>query len=108
MSTIDTIARIKRLSKERDYCLAMLEMWAKVEQQGVDPEAVASFGFDEKLLSGKDRDRHKRVSTLSPFVRRLPTGGYVLLFYNYVRLKDGTVHPLDPMVQAPRQDEIDL
>lgn len=32
----DVIARIRRNERERAYCLAVLDLWAKVQEQGID------------------------------------------------------------------------
>ena len=32
----DVIARIRRNERERDYCLAVLDLWAQVQEQGIE------------------------------------------------------------------------
>ncbi len=103
----DVLKRIKRNTQSRDYCLAVLDLWAHVQEQGIEIEAVESFGFDEKFLSAADKQKaHKHwLRTQSNlFVTRLPNGRHRLNVYNYVRLKDGSVVTLSPVLDAPPDD----
>ena len=49
----DVIDRIRRNERERDYCLAVLDLWAQVQEQGIEIGRVASFGFDSRVLTEK-------------------------------------------------------
>lgn len=101
----DVLARIERNSRERDYCLAVLRLWAEAQAQGVEPETVVAFGFDPKLLTGNDKRAYYRPGGRpgGPFVERRRNGSYRTLMHNYVRLTDGSVRPLNPMLKAVRQ-----
>lgn len=104
-TALEVIERIRHKSRERDYCLAVLELWAQVQAQGIDPEAVDAFGFDSKLLTGKDKRAYQQSSLPGggpggQFMERRRNGSYRMLLYNYVRLKDGTTQSLNPMLKA--------
>lgn len=106
MSATKIIDRMKAREQERAYLLAVLDLWAQTQAQGFDPETVQSFGFDPKLLSGKDaRAYHQPAWTPNPFYQRRKDGSIRTLIHNYVRLKDGTIQPLNPMLKAVRHFE---
>ncbi|MEN6367717.1 MAG: hypothetical protein ABFC88_12975 [Thermoguttaceae bacterium] len=101
----DILESINKKSRECDYLLAVLDLWAQVEAQGIAPETVASFGFDPKLLEGKDaRDyRNCRDRFVNP--HRQPDNTYRTYYHNFVRLNDGSIQPLDPILKAVRRTE---
>jgi len=105
-TALDVLDRIERNIRERDYCLAVLRLWAEAQAQGFDPETVEAFGFDPKLLTGKDKRAYYSSpfpgSVGGPFVQRRKNGSYRTLMHNYIRLKDGTIKPLNPMLKAVR------
>jgi hypothetical protein len=101
----DVIARIRRNQKERDFCLAVLDLWARVQEQGIEVGRVASFGFDSRALTEKQKwDFHRRRSY---YIETLPSGEKRLRFYNYVRHHDGGMTRLDPMLEAVYEDEFE-
>ena len=94
----NVLARLRQRYRERDYCLAVLDLWAGVKMQGIESETVECFGFDEKLLTRWEwltRDR---------FLERLPTGKLRPVYHNYVRLHDDTIVPLNPRLRAVYED----
>ena len=94
----DVIARIRRLEREREFCLAALDLWAQVQAQGIEISRVASFGFDSRALTpAQERDFRQHQDK---YIQTLPNGGKRLLFYNYVKHHDGGVTRLDPMLKA--------
>jgi hypothetical protein len=99
----DVIDRIRRNDREREYCLAVLDLWAQVQEQGIEIERVASFGFDRSILTeGQKRvwRFHQSRRSDDPYVEKRPNGGYRLKVYNYVRHHDGGITRLDPMLEA--------
>ena len=99
----DVIDRIRRNDREREYCLAVLDLWAQVQEQGIEIERVASFGFDRSILTEKET-RARRGACLGgrpdPYTETLPSGKIRLRVYNYVRHHDGGITRLDPMLKA--------
>ena len=94
----DVIARIRRNERERAYCLAVLDLWAQVQEQGIEISRVASFGFDSRILTDPQKRRfHQRMGE---YIETLPSGKHRPLAYNYVRHHDGGVTRLDPMLKA--------
>ena len=96
------LARIKARREEQDRLYRILDLWTEVQAQGIGPGEVDSFGFDPKLLP-PTLARHRQCEIArgrDPCVERLSNGGYKVLIYNYVRLKDGGVRPLNPAVRA--------
>lgn len=106
-----------RIKAKRDECsklYAQLEMWAKVKMQGISPDDVVSFGFDPKLLTVHELRlarsaaiRHARhfipsnplnfpTTKVDGIERAKP------LLYNYVNLKSGERHELNPRIAAPQ------
>ena len=111
-SALDVMARIKRNSREREFCLAILDLWANVQAQGILIESVDKFGYDPKLLTraGKVQVMKARLlrrdgSNPDPFVEQLPNGARRVKVYNYVRHFDGTTTQLEPMLTAVYEDE---
>jgi hypothetical protein len=98
----DVIARIRRNVRERDYCLAVLDLWAQVQEQGIDISRVASFGFDSRALTAQEDRRFRR--DFHAYIETLPSGKKRPLVYNYVRHHDGGITRLDPMLQAVYED----
>ena len=47
----ETLARIKARRNEQARLYRILDLWAAVQAQGIEPEEVQSFGFDPKLLT---------------------------------------------------------
>jgi hypothetical protein len=93
----DLIAHIRQLQRERDYCLAVLDLWAQVQEQGIDVGSAASFGFDSSLLSPSEaRLFHNRMHE---YIETLRSGKRRPLVYNFIR-RDGVVTRLNPMLKA--------
>jgi hypothetical protein len=104
----DVMDRIKRNNCERSYCLAVLDLWANVQTQGIAIESVDKFGFDPGLLSKADKakmDKARIIRQADPFVEHLPNGGHRLKVYNYIRHHNGSITQLEPMLKAPYRDE---
>ncbi len=112
------IERNKERAKEMASCYEQLDMWEAVKEQGIDPETVQGFGFDEGFLTSAQKFEYKRAAIRGqpdpvtgrrePFGtvhlylgEKLPNGHYKCVVYNYVRYKDGMRSILDPMVKAP-------
>lgn len=91
--------RITRHSEERDELIAMLRMWNKVSEQGIEPEDVARFALLPEFMNRKQiRDFQclKYAKGGRPVDGRChPTHA------NAVRMKDGTTIKLDPWVELP-------
>jgi hypothetical protein len=98
----DVIARIRRNQRDRDYCLAVLDLWAQVQEQGIEIGQVESFGFDTRILSPSEERLFRR--DFGAYVETLPSGQKRPCFYNYVRRCDGSATPLDPMLKAVYED----
>jgi len=100
--TEETLARIKARREEQARLYQILDLWAAVQAQGVEPEEVESFGFNPKLLSPTlERERRQAmVRGHDPYVERLPTGQHRPLIFNYVRLKAGGSRTLHPVLEA--------
>jgi hypothetical protein len=98
----DVIARIRRNEKERAFCLAALDLWAQVQEQGIEISRVASFGFDSRILTEKQKQDFRRHQ--GNYIQTLLSGGKRLLVYNYVKHHDGGITRLDPMLKAVHAD----
>ena len=96
----DVIARIRRNERERAFCLAVLDLWAQVQAQGIDIKRVQSFGFDSRALTPKQRAERFRRPGADPYIETLVSGKKRLRVYNYVRHHDGGMTRLDPMLAA--------
>ena len=59
-TALDVMARIKRNSREREFCLAVLDLWANVQAQGIEIESVDKFGYDPKRLTNADKAKAAR------------------------------------------------
>ena len=46
----DILDRIERNRREQDYCYAVLDLWARVQNQGIEIASVESFGLDTRLF----------------------------------------------------------
>ena len=100
----DVIARIRRKRREQDYCLAVLDLWAQVQGQGIEVSRVASFGFDSRIFDAEARVEippelrqvHRDLAHGRRTGPRLDT---------YVRHHDGGMTRLDPMLQAVYEPE---
>jgi hypothetical protein len=99
----DVIDRIRRNERERDYCLTVLDLWAQVQEQGIEIGRVASFGFDSRVLTEKEeRDFHRRMEN---YIETMPSGKKRPRVYNYVRHHDGGMTRLDPMLKAVHEHD---
>lgn len=110
MSVSEITDRLAARDAERSLLLRTLAMWAKVKEQGTDPETVARFGFDPELLTTSERNEARRKNhnwtRFNPYgwpVSRNSEGSAVIRprKYNFVRLKTGDVVTLSPMVDSP-------
>ena len=96
------IAHIRQLQREREYCLAVLDLWAQVQEQGIDVGSAASFGFDSNLLSlSEARLFHNRMHE---YIETLRSGKKRPMVYNYIR-RGETVTRLNPMLKAVYETE---
>jgi len=105
MMAQEIIARIRRREKERAYCLAVLDLWAQVQAQGINIEWVKSFGFDSRALTPQQETERFRRPGCDPFIETLASGTKRPRFYNYVRHHDGGMTRLDPMLAAVYEEE---
>jgi hypothetical protein len=109
----DLLDSIAQKRAEQDRLLAQLALWEEVKAQGIDIDTVASFGFDPKLLTNKQKRaailawQRKRKDPITGEVEgylyqgeRLPSGKHSCRVYNYVRHHDGTITLLDPLLKA--------
>jgi hypothetical protein len=103
------LASIEAMEQERRRLLDTLRMWADVIDQGLDHEAVESFGWNMGLLpiDGWDHVRCRNYCRGFNY-KNVPAwvGGWLFeggkpAWYNYVVLKDGTRVPLKVPVRAP-------
>ena len=99
----EVISRMRRNEREREHCLKMLYLWGEVEAQGIDIGQVASFGFADRALT----DREKRDLRFHPdkYIETLASGKTRARLHNYVRIRDGTVKRLCPMLKAVYEDK---
>lgn len=106
-----TIDRIRARDAERRYLLAVLELWAQAEKQGIDPETVEAFGYDPKLLTPQQKrevERKRQRTGIDPHTgKRLENGHYRSKVHNYVRFKDGSRVLLDPILKAVHKDDFE-
>jgi hypothetical protein len=87
--------------------LAQLDLWAKVQAQGIDIDTVESFGFSEEFLTTKQKFEAQRAYvrnrvTATPWrgTKRFANGHYECVVYNYVRHHDGTKTILSSLLKA--------
>lgn len=97
--------------KEQAYLAQVLEMWVEVKKQGVEPESVATLGFDPSLLSAAERNdlrRRYRGDSFNPFNWPLSysDGSRCIRprLFNFVRLRSGEISKLSPMVARPDEE----
>lgn len=95
-----TIQSIREKSRERDYLLAQLELWALAETQGIDSRDGGSFGLDTRIFDWKEQTRYLH----GEFTRREVSGAVTLLMYNFFRYPDGRVVQLHPMLKAVHRE----
>ena len=84
MSRARILDRIEGHTKERRFLLDVLKMWGEAENQGVNPDDVARFGFDSRHLTGKLRKEWRDA-----FVGSVGTQKRWNCFTYYVRRSDG-------------------
>lgn len=108
-----TIESLNAKLDEQKQLLRTLAMWGKVQEQGINSDDVASFGFDPTLMDAKERNEARRsnrvmgsFSNHNPFgwpVTRNAEGQSVIvgLKHNFVRLHSGEKVKLSPMVDRP-------
>jgi len=108
---ITKIESIKSKMAEQLYLLDVLRMWKEVQDQGIDPEEVKSFGFSPQLLTPRqraDRTRELNWQRRDKYVETRTENGRQLLcpkIYNMVIMRDGRQLPLNPMVSRPADFE---
>lgn len=100
----ELIQSLQKKHAERGYLLATLDMWAKVRAQGIDPDTVKSFGFDESKVEPKWR-RAARMSAITGSPHPYLDSSKCPRYHNYVRLHDNTRTKLNPPVQVPRRGQ---
>jgi hypothetical protein len=94
----DIIARIRSREQERAYLLDQLDLWAKAQAQGINPDTVHGFGLDSRLLTERqERDFHRRTGV---YIETLPSGRKRPVLFNCVWHHDGSQTTLDPMLKA--------
>ena len=76
------------------YLLDVLQMWEEVKAQGFDPENVESLTFHDDFLMFKERFRLRQRNGVDPY-----TEGRAVKWHNAIRLMDGSLHKLDPMIR---------
>lgn len=106
-----TISGLQAKLDEQKLLLRTLAMWGKVQEQGINPEDVKSFGFDPMLMTATERNEARRLNrlnykTFNPFgwpVSRNEEGQarIIGLKHNFVRLHSGEKVKLSPMVDRP-------
>jgi len=110
----EILDRLEAKNKEQAELLAVLRMWSKVQEQGIDPEEVQSFAFDPNLLTHQERQTCMRRNRLlgicgignNPYNFPIVTneaGQQMIrpLKYNVVIMKDGSRKTLNPIVESP-------
>lgn len=104
-----TIQGIEAKKAEQAQYLKVLKMWAKVEQQGICPSDVDTFGFSWQLMPETERKAQEHKSRMAgleanysnPFGWPVINGKCQSKLYNYVKTKDGEIIPLNPMIERP-------
>jgi len=103
VSTVqEVIDRITACEKERAYLLAVLDLWVKAQDQGIDSDTVRGFGFDSRLLTPVQR-RRQFVPTqpgVNQYIEVLRTGRRRPRLFNYVWHHDDSQTILNPMLKA--------
>lgn len=106
-----TIEGLQAKLDEQKQLLRTLAMWGKVQEQGINPDDVKSFGFDPSLMTAKERNEARR-GNWSNFTPNNPYGRPISrneegqariigLKHNFVRLHSGEKVKLSPMVDRP-------
>ena len=95
----EILTRIEAKCKEQQSLVQILKMWNEVRIQGIDPEDVATFGFDDNMMTPKECIEERRKIRL--FQRHTPLH---IQKYNFIRLKDNTQVRLNPMIDIPNKD----
>lgn len=102
MSSDGLIESLKKSAEERGQLIAMLEMWNKVQEQGIEPEDVARFALEEKFMTQRQCHEYQQLKYAKKVVtneqgqrRAIPSHA------NAVRMKDGTTIELNPWVELP-------
>lgn len=105
----ETIARIMELRREQEKVFRELLVWADAQDQGINLNDVAAFGWDVEFLTERQRKYYHQIidaGNIYSACKNEPWMGQWLfntgspLWYNHVKLKDGTVRRLDPFIQA--------
>ena len=111
-SMTELVESLEEKNKERDYLISVLKLWAHVQEQGIDPDNVDTFGYSPMYLTPEQKKQWHQKCVRSGVPSRAHT--YYLTFadyrevpmvHNYVRLKTGEVKVLDPMLPVPRKPE---
>ena len=114
MTDIDQIRSIKASAAERETLLDQLRVWAEAKEQGIEPESVERFAFNVSLLEDADFHWHRKATSYcyqlsNPAMRNAPEWVGVWLFepghpewFNCVKLTDGTIKQLSPMIRAAK------
>lgn len=115
MNATQIIERLQRTNDERAELIRQLAMWAKVEEQGINPEEVATFSFRPDMMTLEDR-RDARIFQRKhpgrPYTNTNPYGwpqsrdaeGRAFIrseMYNCVTLKNERRVKLSPMIERP-------
>lgn len=105
-----TIEGLQAKLDEQKQLLRTLAMWGKVQEQGINPDDVKSFGFDPALMTAQERNEARRANRLNyttnnPIrtISRNEEGQarIIGLKHNFVRLHSGEKVKLSPMVDRP-------
>ena len=99
---------IEDKNRERLDAFKQLDMWAKVQDQGIDTSTVSRFGFDPDLVPEEELVKLRKnegFNKNNPYGwesrevngRRTTTPE----IYNYVILKNGEKVPLKSAIQKP-------
>jgi hypothetical protein len=89
------VEHLRELMRQQEVLLAELEMQARLALQGIHPNHVAAWGYDDRTDDALAL-RRRQLLTL----RKLPLPGV----YNYVKLHDGTRVDIEPVPKPPPRD----
>jgi hypothetical protein len=92
---------LPELLAEQARLIRELELWRQVKLQGIDPDEVSTFTFRDEFLSSseqKERRRQTLKTGIDPFACRKTGKVFV---YNCVRLTNGELRQLQPMLNRP-------
>lgn len=109
------LLRLQTKLHEKAILLATLELWQDIEELGIDPNTVVSFGFNPDKLhrstlrrlwqaptGGFGGSNRNHPSDGNPFFAPLPDSDACRVrWYNVVKLKDGTEVVLQDALLAP-------